>query len=815
MSAQQAALEVLLFNTDSTPLSLVHNPPDQPVQLHCQDRHDMLHDMPTPSTSHADSSGSKVQQQQSVAQDSHINNEPPFSCVLLSPDASDPSMLHDSPLVHRNRKSSTSLTALQSPRSATPASTSGSSLRHHLQHAQQQLQQWQHSRKEQISHAFSQCTLAEQTPPYVHNSADPSSICSGRLKQRPTQHRRQSDALQAYHTSLHHASHSSASSKLRQDPGRPRRCSHVLSSQDMDSYFQTQASQPWSSLQAAAAGKQGAAAVLPASTELDALAEHVPDPFAASVSAHSAWDAGDFSPAKRSKRSSGFQAGHEHQCGDWQQPSAAKLMQAASRQAVSSSAWPATAAGASQYRLRHGSALRTAASEAAATAARLAAKAEGAGQTTPLCIAFQSKAAQHAEAAVQAASALAALTAAANTPAHLCSQRQHLTGVVQAAGVVPHNMGHLPASAPSSPMQQTKRGRLQRVWHSTRDLLKSQAGCRGSSIDVCLPQQAAAAQHWPQPSSAGQLTDQLPAGSQGNSSSQLRTAEAEGRESTVAMPGWFSAPASPGRAAAWQQPSHQDAVTPDVGSPALPCLPGTLVQALHMGGDSSPAQLAGTDQSYTTAKTYPGSAGASSAVSPMQVSNSTSEHHKDQQQHVHWPDQSNALPTACQPDAQRRSSIQATLPLAEDPFHASADFPLLHGDMCNVDSWRADRTPVAAGHRLLPEQVGMCRNALKSTSLYSSQMPFNARKLSAQVNASLRHRAAFVTPQKGTDLSSLGEQEFWAAAIADCVDTAEPAARPVGASGVWTPVRQPALAANKGDSHFTAYGITPLLGEHS
>lgn len=72
--------------------------------------------------------------------------------------------------------------------------------------------------------------------------------------------------------------------------------------------------------------------------------------------------------------------------------------------------WPA--GNASVHTLRHGSALRKAAFEAAATAAALAVKAD-AGQQTPPCIAFDSKAAKRALAAVQAANAAASVTALA------------------------------------------------------------------------------------------------------------------------------------------------------------------------------------------------------------------------------------------------------------------------------------------------------------------------------------------------------------------------------------------------------------------
>ena len=819
MSARQTALEEVFFDADSAPSFVVPSPSDQLDRPECQDRRHMLHVVPAQATRDADSPGSTAQHQRSFAQNTHKTSEPPLSCMLLSPDASDASTSHESPLVHQTKPCLVSLTALHSPMSATPAKTSGCSLRHNLQQTQQQLQQWQHSRKDQITHAFSQCTLTEQTSLYIPNSADHSSSCSGRAEQPSIQHKKQSYAVQANHTSLHHVSHRSASSKLRQDLGKPRRCSQVLSSQDMNS-FQKQANQPWLSAQAAAAGKQGPAAIWRVSTELGALAGHMPDPFAASAFAHSAWGVGDLSPANPSKCPSGSKPGlnwgHEHQGSGWQQPPAAKPVQAASLQALGSVAWPAPAAGAALctvHRLRHGSSLRNAASEAAVTAARIAAKAEGAGHTSPLCIAFHSKAAQHAEAAVQAASALAALTATASTPAHLCSHRQGVAGIVQAARTGTHNRRHSPASAPASPLQKPKPGRLQRVWHSTTDLLRTQAGCKASSIDVILPQQAAAAQDCPQPSWAGHLDDQLLAQSQRNSSSQLRTAQAEGWGSAAAMRGCASAPTSPGRAFAWQQPSHQDVVASVVGSTALPSLPETPVQILSMGGGSSAAQLAGADQSDTTAKPPgSGSVATNSAVGPMQAFTSTSEH---QQLLLHWRNQSNALQTACQREGQHRLSSQRALPLVEDPFQASLHFPLLHDDMCNVDSWRADSASLPAAHRLQPMQDRTCSDALNSTSVHSSPMPLKARKRPAHVNDSLvRTTAAFVTPQRGPELSSLGEREFWAAARADCVDTAEPAERPMYASGVWTPVRQPALATTKPDSHLTTHGITPLLSEH-
>lgn len=77
---------------------------------------------------------------------------------------------------------------------------------------------------------------------------------------------------------------------------------------------------------------------------------------------------------------------------------------------VQLSDWPIANA-AREHKLRHGSALRKAAFDAAAKAAAVAAKAD-AEQKTPPCIAFHSRAARHALAAVQAAAAAAAVTGA-------------------------------------------------------------------------------------------------------------------------------------------------------------------------------------------------------------------------------------------------------------------------------------------------------------------------------------------------------------------------------------------------------------------
>ena len=172
-----------------------------------------------------------------------------------------------------------------------------------LQHTQQQLQQWQQGHKQNITRAFSQCsTSSTQTPtPGLPSFSTSQQAFVG--TDRATTHAgtqgNQSASSHQYIPSPPVASSSStcqhqlssspvarSSIGWQQLAAQPRRQLRVLSSQDMNGFFQQHASQTWTQLSAATTEQQ--AGMLPVVYELDALAVQIPDPFAETASAENA-----------------------------------------------------------------------------------------------------------------------------------------------------------------------------------------------------------------------------------------------------------------------------------------------------------------------------------------------------------------------------------------------------------------------------------------------------------------------------------------------------------------------------------------------
>lgn len=148
---------------------------------------------------------------------------------------------------------------------------------------QQQLQQWQQGHKERITHLFSPCSTTNtdrllpdiEAPPSMHQPAEILSHDSDA----------QASSLKLCDTHPHPASYASAvvdgPVHKQQHAGSWRRL-QTLSSQDMTALFSQQASLPWLDATPQTIIQQ-ASSLLPVFQELDALAEHIPDPFAASA----------------------------------------------------------------------------------------------------------------------------------------------------------------------------------------------------------------------------------------------------------------------------------------------------------------------------------------------------------------------------------------------------------------------------------------------------------------------------------------------------------------------------------------------------
>ena len=184
--------------------------------------------------------------------------------------------------------------------SSTPHSSEDTSFRQasgkfklNLQHTQQQLQQWQQGHKQNITHAFSQCsTSSTQTPtPSLpsFSTSQQAFVGTNRATTHAGTQGNQSASSQQHIPSPPVASSSStcqhqlasspvarSSTGWQQLAAQPRKQLRVLSSQDMNGFFQ--ASQTWSQPSAATTEQQ--AGMLPVVHELDALAMQIPDPFA-------------------------------------------------------------------------------------------------------------------------------------------------------------------------------------------------------------------------------------------------------------------------------------------------------------------------------------------------------------------------------------------------------------------------------------------------------------------------------------------------------------------------------------------------------
>ena len=191
-------------------------------------------------------------------------------------------------------------------------------LKLNLQQSQQELQQWQQDHKDRIAHAFSRCSptyteaasaashsisssqqlgMVSRHSPVAHQSSTTPHIISPNLQLGTSDSQlamvHQSGATHSSSSTSSGVRHSAKGSRRhtrshtrhggcadQQESVMSKRRLQVFSSQDMNGFFQQQASQPW--LQAAAAAsadQQAAATLLPVVDELEALADQLPDPF--------------------------------------------------------------------------------------------------------------------------------------------------------------------------------------------------------------------------------------------------------------------------------------------------------------------------------------------------------------------------------------------------------------------------------------------------------------------------------------------------------------------------------------------------------
>lgn len=188
-----------------------------------------------------------------------------------------------------------------------------------------------------------------------------------------------------------------------------------------------------------------------------------------------------------------------------------------------------------------------------------------------------------------------------------------------------------------------------------------------------------------------------------------------------------------------------------------------------------------------------------------------------QQRHVHWQDESSCAQPQQTAELQLSSSPVEKQSMTEDPFRASLAFPVLTDfastqEMPDTIGTVGCSNVASAGNAMQRGgAVSPCKH-VQHLNEGTAQHEYTASGLPHKMSRSARQvpQAEFATPVRAAVLSSLGEQEFWEAARADLLDTAEAAEHPIHARAVLTPVHMPALASGWNMRHS---GITPLLGE--
>ena len=204
--------------------------------------------------------------------------------------------------------------------------------------------------------------------------------------------------------------------------------------------------------------------------------------------------------------------------------------------------------------------------------------------------------------------------------------------------------------------------------------------------------------------------------------------------------------------------------------------------------------------------------------------------HPQVQRHVHWQDEAPAMQPHQTADLRLSPSTAQQQRELEDPFRASNAFPLLpaFADACchqlphATSSTHCSSTHLATCHGqhnstgLATNTAHLSRHGPKRHSSSNCRGVNKAAPVTRlSGNPHQPTNSDFVTPVKAAELSSLGEQEFWDAARADLVDTAEAVRHPLHGCGVLSPVTLPSLAASwNGNTAVTGdSGITPLIGE--
>ena len=408
-------------------------------------------------------------------------------------------------------------------------------------------------------------------------------------------------------------------------------------------------------------------------------------------------------------------------------------------------------------KLRHGKQLRQAAAEAAAAAAGQAARAESAVRLqTPPTIAFHSIAAKHAMLAAEAAAAAAAVTAdstvqgAAISPKHRAGDCN--TQLLGWAGQLPASAlraERLHASAPASPVCHGK--------HSSSALVGQYAGPSMDPADVQAPRHA---QH--QHASRGECPDVL---------------ELFGN---VVLPNTASAPATSVTRAAgntvWEEQQGQDSFLSS-------CSDGLLADAHchHLPQQRSRQSVQSTEAGW-------------------KLDTSASQHAQcGQQAQLAQHGQRSQRGQQAQHVQQATWEQEGTHPM-EDPFKASEQFPICP-DLClslpnseKQDSWqsclltdctnqmanlysrhcRAVRPPPESQSQQCSRSGAAVTAAFKdSMAPHQGTYQHDGERRCEQalsMRAESGGRAELATER----LSSLTEHDFWEAARAELLDTAEP-----------------------------------------
>ena len=407
--------------------------------------------------------------------------------------------------------------------------------------------------------------------------------------------------------------------------------------------------------------------------------------------------------------------------------------------------------------LRHGKQLRQAAAEAAATAAGQAARAESAVRLhTPPTIAFHSIAAKHAVLAAEAAAAAAAVTADSAVQGAALSLKHRAghsnTQLLGWAGQLPASApkaGRLHESAPASPVQHGK--------HSSSALGGRYAEHSMDPADVQAPGHA---QH--QHASRGECLDVL---------------ELFGND---VLPRTASAPPTPviTRAAGNTVREHQQGQESFLSS----CSVGLLADAHchHLPQQHSRQSVQSTNAGW---KMDTDASQHARFGQPAQLPQ-----HGQRSQHAQRGQQA-------QHEQQATWEQEGTHPM-EDPFKASEQFPICP-DLCLSlpNSKKQDSQQecllIDCTHQLTNPQSRHCQTVRPPSTSPPQPMPCSSRS-DAAVTAALKESMA---PHQGTyqngsrsmqaesrgraelateTLSSLTDNDFWEAARAELLDTAEP-----------------------------------------